>query len=92
MNENDLCKKLIPFIQENHRDIKIGDKLKAKVEKNTCVVKSLLEHYKVNSKLSSPLVEYSRYILTNGTENEKIAFADGVKTKILIRGGELALS
>ena len=79
------------FIQENHHNIKISDKLKARVEKHTCVAKSLLEHYKVDSKLSSPLVEYSRYILTNGTENEKTMFADGVNTKILIRDGELTL-
>ena len=91
MNENDLCKKLMPFIEENYDSLKISDSLKAKVEKHTGITKSLLDYYKVDAKPSNPLVEYSRYILTNGTETEKTAFADGIKSKILVKNGELSL-
>ncbi|MDR3298275.1 MAG: recombinase family protein [Candidatus Nomurabacteria bacterium] len=92
MNENDLCKKLMPFIEKKYRDIKVNDKLRVKIEKHISMSKSLLEHYKVNTKLNNPLVEYSRFILTNGTESEKTSFADGVKTKIKIIDGELSIA
>jgi site-specific DNA recombinase len=92
INENDLCKKMMPLIEREYRNIKVSDKLKSKIEKHTSISKSLLEHYKVDTKLSSPLVEYSRYVLTNGTENEKTTFADGVTSKIKITEGELSLA
>lgn len=91
INENDLCKKLIQFLQDNHEKLEIGDSLKAKIEKHTNITKSLLDYYKISIELSSPFAEYSRYVLTNGTEGEKTIFADEIKTKILIRNGELCL-
>lgn len=91
INEKDLCKKLLPFIEEKHREIKISDQLKSKIEKHTTITKSLTEHYKMNIKLDDPLVEYSRYILASGTEGEKTAFAESIKTKVLINNGNLSL-
>lgn len=91
MNENDLCKKLIPFLEANHEELEISDRLKSKVERHASIAKSLLNYYKVETKLSDPFTEYSRYILTSGTESEKTAFAEGITTKILIRDSELVL-
>jgi DNA invertase Pin-like site-specific DNA recombinase len=92
MNENDLCEKLLPLIEKNHDSLKISDKLKSKIEKHTAATRALLSHYKVDIKLSVPLVEYSRYILISGTENERAAFAEGIKTKIIIKNGNLELN
>lgn len=91
INEKDLCKKLIPFIQENHENIRITDNLKSKIEKHSNVARSLLDYYKVEAKLNNPMVEYSRYVLTNGTESEKTGFAEGIKTRILVTNSGLEL-
>lgn len=91
INEKYLCEKLLPFIENNYASIRISDKLKSKVERHTNITKSLLGHYKVDVKLINPFVEYSRFVLSSGTENEKMFFADNIKTKIIIKNGELAL-
>lgn len=89
INENDLCILLQEFIEANHKKIKFTDKLQAKVEKHYYVTKTLLGHYKIEQKLDVPFVEYSRYVLASGTENEKTSLAAGLTTKLQIRKGKL---
>lgn len=69
--------------------MQVNDKLQAKVEKHYAVTKVLFEHYKVEMKLTVPFVEYSRYVLKSGTENEKTALANGIQTKLQIKNGQL---
>jgi len=54
------------------------------------VTKSLLDHYKIEQKLDVPLIEYSRYVLSVGTEAEKSALADGITTKLQIKNAQLS--
>ncbi len=91
INEIDLCVLLREFIEENYKKIDISDKLRAKVEKHYSVTKTLLDHYKVEVQLENPFIEYSRYVLSNGTENEKTTFANGIGGKLLIKDGKLKL-
>ena len=89
INENDLCLLLQEFIEANYKKINISDKLRAKVEKHFGITKTLFDHYKIENQLENPFIEYSRYVMGNGTENEKMAFASGFKTKIKVLDGEL---
>ncbi|HVW98957.1 MAG TPA: recombinase family protein [Candidatus Babeliaceae bacterium] len=89
MNEETLCELMQEFIEKNHKDIKITDKLRAKVEKHTHIAKTLLVHYDVDRELGEPLVEYSRYVLTRGTDAEKSNLASHMKSKLQIRDGQL---
>jgi len=89
INEDKLCILLQEFIEANHAKLKYTDKLRAKVDKHFYVTKTLLNHYKIEQALDRPFVEYSRYILTSGTDTERIAFAAGIETQLQLRHGIL---
>jgi predicted metal-binding protein len=89
VSETKLCELLQAFIVEHYQKIDITEKLRAKVDKHFYVTKTLLGHYKIEQKLDNPFIEYSRYVLASGTENERIIFAGGITTKLKIIGGEL---
>lgn len=92
INEDKLRVLLQEFVEDKYNDIKINDKLRAKTEKHYQVTKTLLEHYKLDQKLEIPIIEYSRYILTRGTEVERTSYANGFVTKLLITNGDLSIS
>ena len=77
------------FIETHHSEIKIGDKLRAKVDKHMYVTNTLLAHYNIDRELSDPFVEYARYVLISGTENERTSLAAGIETTIQIKHGIL---
>ena len=89
INEDNLCELMRGFIEANHKQIKISEKLRAKVDKHMYITKTLLTHYKIDQKLDEPFIEYARYVLMNGTENEKTGLAAGMETILQIRHGEL---
>lgn len=89
INETDLCTLLQEFIEANHKKINITDKLRAKVEKHYGVTKTLFDHYRVELKLENPFIEYSRYVLSSGTDSEKTVFAKGIQGRLAIKEGKL---
>jgi len=89
INEDKLCELLKDFIETHHSEIKIGDKLRAKVDKHMYVTNTLLTHYNIDRELSDPFVEYARYVLISGTENERTSLAAGIETAIQIKHGIL---
>lgn len=89
INEDNLCLLLQEFIEKNHKDIRISNKLQAKVEKHYHTTQIVLGHYKIEQELDEPLVEYARYILSRGTENDRTAFAAGIETKLQIKESQL---
>lgn len=91
INETDLCVLLQEFIEAHHKKINISDKLRAKVEKHYGVTKTLFAHYKIETSLDNPFIEYSRYVLSNGTEIERMAFAIGIKNELAIKNGQIRL-
>jgi DNA invertase Pin-like site-specific DNA recombinase len=91
INETDMCVLLQEFIEAHYKKIHISDKLRAKVEKHYYVTKTLFEHYKIETKLENPFIEYSRYVLTNGTDAEKSTFAAGLDSRLTIKNGALSI-
>jgi len=91
INQTNLCILLQEFIEANHRKIQISDKLRAKVEKHSYMTKSFMEHYEVDKKLDKPLVEYTRYVLSKGTEGEMLALNNGIETKLKIKNSKLKI-
>ncbi len=89
INEEKLCILLQAFIEQHSSKIKIDDKLQAKTDKHYYTTKTLLNHYKIEQKLDEPFIEYSRYVLQNGTETERTRFASSIQTKIQLRHGEI---
>jgi site-specific DNA recombinase len=92
INEANLCVLLQEFIEQNEKKLKVSDKLRAKIERHYSATSSLLSHYKVEQTLSSPLIEYTRYVLSNGTETEKTALANGINSKLSIEKGLLGFA
>lgn len=89
INEENLCVLLQKYIEKNYDRIPITDKLLARIEKHYAITQSLLKHYNIVRKLDSPFIEYSRYVLSNGTESEKTNLSNGLITQINIRDGVL---
>jgi len=91
INENDLRILLQEFIETNHKKIRVNDKLQARIEKHYGVTKSLFDYYKVKVELESPFVEYSRYVLNNGSEGERASLTKGMLTRLAIKDSILEL-
>lgn len=89
VNEDRLCELMKDFIEVHHDEIKITEKLRAKVDKHMYITKTLLTHYKIDQQLDKPFIEYARYVLQNGTETEKTGLATGMEITLQIRHGEL---
>lgn len=92
INEIELCQILQKLIEQNYDEIKITDKLRAKIEKHYQMTKTLMEHYKFDKKLDAPFIEYSRYVLSRGTETERTSYANGFQTKLLMTNGILGIA
>ena len=89
INETNLCILLQEFIEANYKRIRISDKLQAKVEKHYAVTKTLFSYYKIEQELDIPFIEYSRYVLSKGTESEKKMLAGGIRAKFIIKNSQL---
>lgn len=85
INELALKDKLLKFIETNHEHMRFSDKLMAKAEKHYNVTSTLFSHYKIERELDIPLIEYSRYVLTKGTESEMTTFAGAILTELIIQ-------
>ncbi len=92
INETNLQILLQELIEKNHDKILINDKLRSKVEKHYSVTQTLFKHYSIETTLDKPLIEYSRYVLSKGTETEKMTLSNGIKNFITINNGVLAIS
>ncbi len=92
ISESAMCELFLGFIENNVAEIRISDKLQAKIEKHYAITKTLLDHYKVQKPLSKPLIEYARYVLTKGTFAEQHGLATGVSQKLQLRLGQLELT
>jgi predicted metal-binding protein len=89
INEIELSQMLLKFIEQHYDEIKITDKLRVKIERHYQITKTLMEHYRFDHKLDKPFIEYSRYVLSKGTELEKLAFSNGIDSKIEMTNGLL---
>lgn len=82
INEKKLCETLLEFIENHADEISITDELRAKVEQHTDVTQSLLGYYGVDIELSSPFIEYARYILTKGNDKELTILVKGINQQL----------
>ena len=89
VSESRLCELMQGFIEANHEMITTTDKLRAKIDKHYYVTKTLFSHYKIEQKLDDPFIEYARYVLADGTDNERTFLASNMGPMLQIRNGEL---
>ncbi len=91
MNEDTLCELLLELIEKEPRKIHVTPKLQSKIERHHKVANSVFKQYGIEQILNKPIIEYSRYVLREGNEVEKTAFANGITNKVLIKNGALRL-
>ena len=91
MNEDTLCELLLELIEKEPRKIHVTPKLQSKIERHHKVANSVFKQYRIEQTLNKPIIEYSRYVLREGNEVEKTAFANGITNKVLIKNGALRL-
>lgn len=89
VNEERLCELMQGFIEKQHEDIKITEKLRARVDKHFYTTKTILTHYKIDQKLDNPFIEYARYVLADGTDSERTFLASNMGPMLQIKDGEL---
>lgn len=89
VNEDRLCELMQSFIEDHHEEIKITDKLRARVDKHFYTTKTIFTHYKIEQKLDNPFVEYARYVLADGTDSERTTLAANIGPMLQIKNGEL---
>ncbi len=77
------------FIEEHYNEIRISDKLRARVDKHFYTTKTILTHYRIDQKLDNSFVEYARYVLADGTDSERTFLAANMGPILQIKNGEL---
>lgn len=85
IRELDLCIILKDFINNNPRKLQFSDDLKKLVVQHREATNALMNHYDMHQSLSEPIIEYSRYILTKGSDEEKLQLIEGIVNNLTIR-------
>jgi hypothetical protein len=70
----------------------LTDKLQARIEKHYGITETLFGYYGVTTELERPLIEYARYVLTNGTEQERSSLAGGIKSRLELKNGLILIA
>lgn len=89
INEQELNDQLISFIAENSEGIKITDELARKVVSHTEIVEDALSVRAVDYGTIDPLTEYSRYVLTIGSNAQRQKLIEGIKSTFMIRNRQV---
>lgn len=85
LNENSLCALLCASIEKNYNKIRITESLKNSTVRHRYATQTVINQYELTSSLKHPLVEYSRYALTAGSELEKKQLVQGILNEMSIK-------
>ncbi len=89
IGEPELTRAILEHIETSGKDIKISSALRASSERYTAMMKTMYEYHKVKTEFDAPLIEYARYVLGKGTEDEKRALAKGIVSKLVFKNGRV---
>ena len=92
INEEEVIRQLESLIAEKVDVIKITPKLRRKTEEHYLLAKSLLRHYAIDQKLEVPLLEFTRFALKNGTEEDRSLLAGGITNIVFVSNGILSIT
>ena len=85
INEDTLCLLLQELIEKDYRKIHVTPKIQIKIDKHYKIANSILKQFDIQQTLNKPLIEYSKYVLREGSEIEKTAFANGITNRVLVK-------
>lgn len=92
VREADMCIILKDFIERNYKKLKLSEELTQLTSRHQKASNTLIMHYGMEQVLQHPLVEYARYVLLRGSEDEKMKFVQGIVTMIVVKNGLMRIA
>lgn len=80
------------FIELNYKKLKLSEELNNVVAQHREAFNLLMKHYEIERQLEHPLVEYARYVLTRGSDEEKKNLVAGIIDKMLVKNEVIGLA
>lgn len=86
-----MCLILKEFIDLNYKKLKPSDVLSKSITQHREASDLLMTHYDIRHELGHPTVEYSRYVLTKGSDEEKIGLINGIENNLILKDETIRL-
>lgn len=91
INEASMCLILKEFIDLNYKKLKPSDVLSKSITQHREASDLLMAHYDIRHELGHPTVEYSRYVLTKGSDEEKTGLINGIENNLILKDETIRL-
>lgn len=91
INETNMQLIFKEFIELSHKKLKLSDELSKAVAQHHEAARTLMTHYNIEHELKHPTVEYSRYVLTKGSDEEKGCLVKGIITPLSIMDSSIRI-
>jgi site-specific DNA recombinase len=91
INEQNLEVLLLDYAENNVDKLKFDNKLLSAAESHYKVAKSVADQYGIKLTESHPTVEYIRYVLVQGSFNDKANLTKHIHTNLRIKDGEILI-
>lgn len=89
INEVNMFAILKEFIELNYKKLKLSDELTKLIVQHREAANSLMKHYDIQQDLEDPLVEFGRYVLVKGTDEEKSHLICGIESELTLKDEKL---
>jgi site-specific DNA recombinase len=89
INETNMYIILKEFIEINYKKLKLSDELNKLINQHRETASMLMKHYDIQRDLEHPIIEFARYVLTKGSDEEKLHLVSGVESKITLKDEKL---
>lgn len=91
INETSMCLILKEFIELNYKRLKLTDELSKSIAQHREATGMLMAHYDMQRELEHPIIEYARYVLTKGSDEEKANLVSGITSQLTLKDEKLRL-
>lgn len=85
INEANMCAILEEFIKLNYKKLKLSDELSRLIAQHHEAASTLMAHYDIQRELEHPLVEFARYVLIKGADEEKLRLICGIESELALK-------
>lgn len=80
-----MCAILEEFIKLNYKKLKLSDELSRLIAQHHEAARTLMAHYDIQRELEHPLVEFARYVLIKGADEEKLRLICGIESELALK-------
>lgn len=91
INEVNMFAILKEFIELNYKKLKLSDELNKLIAQHREAANTFMKHYDIQQNLEHPLVEFGRYVLAKGTDEEKSHLIYGIESELILKDEKLRI-